>query len=267
MVQEQRPFFRRPADEHVRVWRYMDLTKFEWMLHNRALYFANAPTLNDPYEGYYTKTMAPSKESEDIFVRNMCARKNSPFSIASADHQKRLRTEYRRLLKDLKVITDLFYISCWHMNEEEEESSAMWKLYTSHGDSVCVTSTYQQLSLALPDNCYLGCVNYIDYRKDMFDVYEYLNFVVHKRKSFEHESEVRAVINNAASLATLKPPYIPINDKRGILVRIDLARVINEVYVSPDAKPEFLEVVKQLISSHDLAVPIKRSEVNERPTY
>ncbi len=262
MVKEQPPFFRRPTNQHVAVWRYMDFTKFVWMLDNKALYFPNALTLNDPYEGYYTEGMAPSKKSEEIFIRMMLARENSPSSIARKDHRE-LRGLYRYFLKDLKVTTELFYVSCWHMNEEE--SSAMWKLYTSRGDSVCVKSTYKQLSQELPEDCYLGCVNYIDYKTDMFDVFYYLNFVVHKRKSFEHEKEVRAVINNGT--ITGKPPYPPINDRKGIVVPIDLAHVINEVYVNPAAKPPFLEEVRQLISTHNLAIPVKQSEVNAPPKY
>jgi hypothetical protein len=268
MVQKQRPFFRSPADENVPVWRYMDLTKFVWMLHNRALYFPNVLTMNDPYEGYYTQGLAPSKESEEIFIRNMCARESGTFSVESEDHRESLRAFYRRFLEGLKVTTELFYVSCWHMNEEE--SSAMWKLYTSHGDSVCVRSTYQQLSQELPDDCYLGCVNYINYKTDMFDVYEFLNFVVHKRKSFEHEREVRAVINNALTLTATgmyQPPYPAVNDRKAIVVPINLPRLINEVYVSPDAKPPFLDVVQQLISTYGLDVPVNQSEVNAPPAY
>lgn len=268
MAQKQRPFFRSPVNEHVPVWRYMDLTKFVWMLHSSALYFPNALTMNDPYEGYYTQGMAPSKESEEIFIRNMCAMEDGIFSIENEEHRESLRGQYRRFLGGLKVTTELFYVSCWHMNEEE--SSAMWKLYTSHGDSVCVKSTYQQLSGELPDDCYLGCVNYIDYRTDMFDVYEYLNFVVHKRISFAHEREVRAVINNALRLTAsgkYVAPYPPVGGRKGIVVPINLTRVINEVYVSPDAKPPFLGVVQQLISKYGLDVPVKQSEVNAPPAY
>ena len=265
MVRQQPPYFRCPANEHIPVWRYIDLTKFEWMLQNKALYFPSAATMNDSYEGHYTRMMAPSKEAEEIFIRKMLARKDSPWSIEREDHLASLRRAYRNLLNvDLKGIRERFYISCWHMNEEE--SSAMWKLYTSREDSVCVRSTYQQLSQELPSDCYLGCVNYMDFERDMFDVYEFLNFVVHKRRAFEHEKEVRAVINNTGSL-TGEPPYPPVKDGKGIVVPIDLARIINEVRVSPDAKSPFLQEVQHLISIHGLAVPVKPSEVNAPPAY
>jgi len=243
----------------------MDLTKFVWMLHRRALYLSRASAMNDPYEGYYTQKMAPSEESEERFVRMMLSRRTHP-PLDEQTTVNELRSFYRRFLnKDgLKVTTDVFYVSCWHMNEEE--SSAMWKLYTSHGDSVCVKSTYNQLSQELPEHCYLGCINYIDFQAEIFDVYDFLNFVVHKRKSFEHERELRAVIN-IGEATNRGLSYTLINDSNAVVVPINLSRVVNEVYVSPDAKPPFLEVVQQLISKYDLDVPVKQSEVNAPPAY
>lgn len=265
MVREQPTFFRPPLNEDVPVWRYMDLTKLLWMLQNKALYFPSAPTMNDPYEGHYTQALTPSKKSEEAFIQMMCGRPNSPFSVDREDHRESLRARFRIHLKeDLPGIAERFYVSCWHMNEEE--SAAMWKLYTSHGDSICVRSTYRQLSQELPDDCYWGCVNYIDYKADVFDVYEFLNFVVHKRKSFEHEREARAVINNTPVL-TAEPPYPSVNGGKGIVVPMELACVLNEVYVSPDAKAPFREIVQQLIKTYGLDVPVKPSEVNAPPAY
>lgn len=51
MARENPPFFKPPANALVRVWRYMDLKKFVWMLDNKALYFPRVTTMNDPYEG------------------------------------------------------------------------------------------------------------------------------------------------------------------------------------------------------------------------
>src|SRR4051794_14031371 len=119
MVREQPAFFRPPLDADVSVWRYMDLTKFLWMLQNKALYFASVPTMNDRYEGHYPQPLAPSEKSEEAFIRRMCERPNSPFSIDREDHREALRTRFRNHLKeDLPGIAERFYVSCWHMNEE-----------------------------------------------------------------------------------------------------------------------------------------------------
>ena len=60
------------------------------------------------------------------------------------------------------------FISCWHANKHE--SQAMWKLYTSMNDSICIRSMYKRLWDCLPEKeCYLGEVKYIDYDLDAFD--------------------------------------------------------------------------------------------------
>ena len=65
---ERHPSFPPPPDPHVPVWRYMDLTKFVWMLQMKALYFCRADRLGDPYEGYYTAPMAAGTEAFVRFV-------------------------------------------------------------------------------------------------------------------------------------------------------------------------------------------------------
>ena len=41
----------------VKIWRYMDLAKFLSLLSNEALYFACPSELDDPYEGFYPKSL------------------------------------------------------------------------------------------------------------------------------------------------------------------------------------------------------------------
>ena len=50
--------FPAPLDQTVSLWRYMNLSKFVWMLQKKALYFCRCDLLGDPYEGYYPKTLA-----------------------------------------------------------------------------------------------------------------------------------------------------------------------------------------------------------------
>src|SRR4029078_7222575 len=84
------------------------------------------------------------------------------------------------------------FVNCWHMNEAE--SSAMWKLHTSQDESICLRSTYEPLADLLPHECMLGQVKDINDMTDTIDMGNMLNYIVHKRKSFEHEREVRAVV-------------------------------------------------------------------------
>ena len=45
---EAHPVFEPPDDEHVRVWRYTDYTKFVSMLETSSIYFPRADLLADP---------------------------------------------------------------------------------------------------------------------------------------------------------------------------------------------------------------------------
>ena len=77
----------------------------------------------------------------------------------------------------------------------------MWKLYTSHGESICVRTTFKILAEELPSECMIGCVRYIDYDKSVIDMSNGLNYVMHKRDTFQHEREVRSVIQRRSRLS------------------------------------------------------------------
>ena len=50
------PDFQLPPGAAQRIWRYMDFTKFVSMLDSGGLFFAQAATLEDPFEGSFTVT-------------------------------------------------------------------------------------------------------------------------------------------------------------------------------------------------------------------
>ena len=49
------PVFVQPESEDVRVWRYMDFTKFVSFIDSRRLYFTRADKFDDPFEGSWPK--------------------------------------------------------------------------------------------------------------------------------------------------------------------------------------------------------------------
>ncbi len=60
------PCFPQPGDATAKVWRYMDLPKFIWLLKHSQLYMSRLDRLGDPYEGSLTsKTM----KGIDLFLR------------------------------------------------------------------------------------------------------------------------------------------------------------------------------------------------------
>jgi hypothetical protein len=243
--------FRRPRTRTFRsgaTWTY----KFVWMLQAQALYFCRADRLRDPYEGYYTAPMA----SAEAFVRFVRGH-DETIDEESAGNL------YRQLLKQVRRQTILYYVSCWRMNEDE--SPAMWKLYTPHGESIAVRSTYEALCAALPQqHCYVGCVQYIDYGADYIPIENMFNYIMHKRRSFAHERELRALTRTSPGQ---QPPFQVADEGGGVIVPIRLGNVFDAVFVSPDSKPPFLEVVQGLTKVYGLDVPVRPSGVDAPPAY
>src|SRR5262245_61926723 len=181
------PAFSQPSDNSISVWRYMDLSKFIWMIQRNALYFRRSDLMGDPFEGHYTKAIADQEEEYIRTLESNTAVMSVPYAIDTAREVFRANTI--NLPKQLK---EKYFVNCWHMNEEE--SAAMWKLYTSQNESICIRSKYKTLGGLLPEESLFGIVQYIDYRKDRFDTNDLWNYIIHKRKSFEHEREIRAAI-------------------------------------------------------------------------
>jgi hypothetical protein len=250
------PVFKPPANESISVWRYMNLSKFIWMIQRKALYFCRSDKLG-PFEGHYTKAIA---EQKDEYVRTLQA--NSQFAaLPAAAHPLDMALEVFRLhtMELPKQLKQKYFVSCWHMSEEESE--AMWKLYTSQDESICIRSKYTTLAELLPKESLLGCVQYIDYRKDRFDTNEMWSYIIHKWKSFEHEREIRAVIYGSDTC-----PFESVGG-RGLIVPIDTIGLIEEIFVSPASQSSLLEVIEGLVKKYELKAPVLKSRVHAEPEY
>jgi hypothetical protein len=136
------------------------------------------------------------------------------------------------------------------------------KLYTSNDEAICIKSTFSKLANALPEQTFCGAVRYIDFKTDLIDPGSSLEFIMHKRLSFAHEREVRAVI---WAVGDRKDAFRLIGDY-GLEVPVDL-NMVEEVYVSPSSTDTFREVVESLLQKFSLAVPVLQSTVNAPPAY
>jgi hypothetical protein len=249
--------FKQPLDEGISVWRYMDLSKFIWMIQRDALFFCRSDSLGDPFEGHYTKVIA---DQEEEYIKTLQA--NNQFAaIPAAVHAVEMAREVFRVntLELPKQLKQKYFVSCWHMNEEE--SPAMWKLYTSQNESICIRSKYKTLANLLPEESLLGCVGYINYHRDSFDTTEMWSYIIHKRKSFEHEREIRAAIYRGEAC-----PFEAV-DGKGLVVPINVAELIEEIFVSPTAQSPLSEVVTGLAEKYGLSARVLESRVNEEPAW
>ena len=52
---EKHPVFTAPTNENIKIWRYMDFTKFLSFIDKKTLFFTRVDQLEDKFEGRFTK--------------------------------------------------------------------------------------------------------------------------------------------------------------------------------------------------------------------
>jgi len=243
-AERNHPVFREPDNLNVRIWRYMDFTKFVSLLDLHALYFARSDLLGDLFEGAMPR---------DNFRFHSLLYPGLP---VTAETIKRL-SERRELFR--KQI----YVNCWHMNERE--SAAMWNLYVRSNEAIAVQSTYERLHTCLPPHVYVGAVQYIDYENDFLPEDDLLRPFIHKRKSFEHERELRVIISLEPEDEETWVGYTV--GSIGRTVSIKLEDLVEKVYVAPTSPAWFADLVRSVMSKYKLDKPVVLSCLDEKPVF
>lgn len=238
-AQIQHPSFPQPENREMRLWRYMDFTKFVALISSANLFFCRADLFRDPFEGSYSKV-------------NLSMRPEIYKDIPGTES---ILTQMSDFYKRVRGLT---FINCWHANEYE--SAAMWDLYAKTNEAVAIETTYEKLQNILPNEAFLGCVKYIDYETDWLPEGNSFNPFMHKRKSFEHEREVRSVIQEIKGNNTDAQPS-------GISVPIVLDEMISSIHVAPTAPDWFADLVTEVSAKYDLTIGVKRSDLYSDPVF
>ena len=244
--------FIEPDNPNQKIWRYMDFTKFVDLLNSEELYFTRPDKFEDPFEGSLTQaTVRYILENFD----------GTPEQRAHVQHQLT-----NGIYKNAS--TYLYGVNCWHINEHE--SAGMWRLYLKSNEGIAIQTSYAKLKQALmpsPLTCYLGVVNYIDYDNDITGSDNLFIPLVHKRKHFEHENEVRAVAPIAYNLPQRGNPRTPDQLHPGIKVGVSLKELIERVYVSPNSPPWLSQLVRDTCQKFGFDFEVVNSRLSERPSY
>lgn len=242
------------------LWRFMDLAKFISLLKERALYLTRVDQFNDPFECAIGQI--EQKPKYDAYYLNFCkyAIATSPREEGQeAPSEDYIQKQAERLFKELSEANQRhrysIFVNCWHKNSVESE--AMWNLYVKDmSQGVAIQTTYERLYNALnkEPSLAIGEVNYVDYSKGtiyMNDVHWY------KRKSFEHEREVRVVRFNPRAQ----------HDCYGVFYPVDLDVLIEKIYVSPLAQTWFVNIVSDVLERYGIKKEIVTSRLNAEAFY
>lgn len=225
------------------------------MLDRQCLFFARATLLGDPFEASSTKMMVAGREY---------MRANRATDPALAAYKDLPETFFTQMGDTYKKMVQNYLVSCWHMNEHE--SAAMWRAYSSSNEAVCIRSTYRRLRLCLPQYVMVGEVNYIDYDTGGFSIGNMLNFIMHKRLSFAHERELRAIFWEMIGYPEAQH-HKPQIEPSGLAIKVDIPALIESVYVSPTAAPWFANLVGAMTTKCGFALPVRQSALSEAPLY
>jgi hypothetical protein len=150
----------------------------------------------------------------------------------------------------------------------------MWQVYQEKGKEVAIKSTFSDFQKALQSEVdAIGEVEYIyydeRYEKDM--EVNILSPFFYKRKSFEEESEFRAIVSD------FEPPdgkpvgnelvrAVDSNSSSGKPVYINKEQLINEVYISPVAGDWLKKLVKNVLRTYRMSdIPVQYSRIHQDP--
>jgi hypothetical protein len=236
------PSISTPPDETV-VWRYMNLEKLLGLLCERSLFLCRLDGFRDPWEGRWPKSAMDS---------------------ARANWGK-LAEDFLSLSKWLRTA---LFVNCWHANEHE--SAALWEIYSGNA-GLAIKSTCGRLKSAIKTDktFFLGEVNYCDYSHcDIPVSSNMLTFAFLKRKSFEHEREVRVLIcdfpDDGSKVDCSKAPEAAEN----VWLPVDVQAMIETLYISPTAPPWYLPYVCELLTNFGLpGIRVENSQLYSNNVY
>lgn len=255
--------------DNTTLWRYMDLSAFLHMLLTSSLHFSRTCQLPDPWEG-------------------------KPSSAVRAYLQHIAEGAVADVIVDklFRFYSESAAISCWHRNCSE--SIAMWKLYTKGNDGIAIRTTVGKLKRAVtvvPQQVLIAEVKYTDFSLTILEdasqtplppvhgpnnEWSLPYTLFEKRSVYEHEREVRAVIDYGSAflfreLKRASEPnfqgleFPPDGPKEGVLIPVNLPTFIEQIVVAPTYPEWAKNSLDQVIASFGIPIAAEYSKAFVKP--
>ena len=242
---EEYLLFEKPKNENIKIWRYMDFTKFVSLLDKKALFFPTVEKLGDPFEGSISKV---------------------EMKFRMLDYEDDSKKDLGTLSMTYKKARRFVAINSWYMSPYE--SAGLWKLYLRSNEGIAIQSTFNRLknSFRLTNyQVYIGKVKYIDYERDLMPDRSILFRFMCKRNSFKHEKELRALVLNV--LEVKNKDYVRTISNDGLYIKVDLNELIDKVYLAPTTPKWQNKLVKSIMKKYELRKEILPSNLDAMPFY
>lgn len=228
-----------------RIWRYTDLAKTIHLLAAKTLHFTRIDQFDDRFEGSYP-------------VQNL----------------KDWESQYPKV-GDFNCWRKFGCVSCWY--EADNESAAMWELYSKGHQGIAILSTKDRLKESLEsDQPFCENVKYIDFLREKASIKTPLDVFLYKRTEFNYEQEYRAVLFKLPQSDGCDngiPRYGSVEKQAGFPehgkdIPVDPEVLIENLVLSPYAKPWYRELVEEVLSKYGVNTSIlAESELAADPVY
>jgi hypothetical protein len=229
-----------------RVWRYLDLWKFEHILQNSALYFRRADKLSDTGEGRLSAQGIRGTLPSDVAFTTAYNIKDQGHAIDMAAHE---------------TTRGCMFINCWNIDDAED--ARMWAEYTTCPESVAISTTFERLLATVPaKELNISRVKYIDDSTPRGEFFHTTPFF-YKDKKFSFEKELRLV------RPLLMDEQVLVEDEKdfGKLVAVDATRMLDRIVANKNIPEPVLDHVRQLATKYCDSAEVLRSALEPRILY
>jgi hypothetical protein len=224
------------------IWRYVSLAGLVSILSTETLFFCRADGLGDPFEGALSNV--------DVATLQQLERE---YKISGS------------IVDFLRGIRKYVAMSCWHINETE--SAAMWNLYSERA-GIAIQSSVLCLKEALArhsnDKIYIGQVEYYNYGSDSLPFGNITYPFFCKRRCFEHERELRALLLRIPKAAH-QMSFSEETMGSGVPVKINVHSMIQTLHIAPGSPEWVFAAVHAIIERFELDRPLLSSELDSTP--
>lgn len=246
-------------DDEATLWRYMDLSRLLSIIERKQLWFSRADHLGDPYEGSLTEVR---REKRDNMLKGLreFTREQEDWTSIEKDEETLLSEEMNKKKRERKWV----FVNCWHLNEKE--SAAMWELYAKSNDAIAIKSTFQRLLGSVHSNkedISALKIRYIDFGEDDMIQGDSTLKYLYKRRSFEHERELRLLFWDVPDLSEIDEQRPP-----GQYIDAKLELLIDEIRIAPTAPGWFADTVGRILDTYGFDNQIvSQSDLADDPLF
>ena len=295
------------------LWRYMNFTKLASLLLSDNLFFPSIALLreDDSFEGSVPPRNFSHRDWNDISDVPKNDVLSEELKNSSSDEERKKNFNTARFVREIDIITHRSRIhttavSCWHRNDGE--SAAMWAIYTGLGEGIAITTSIERMKKAFSgtqQKIYPKLVRYEEFLPESSSsLTRSLNYKEHgayiKRKSFEHEKELRLVVYEACGntsagsimkqhLGYFSYPYQDFNhynfreieeriekdllntenntnSSKGASVNLTAVDLIENIKISPSSPDWLLDITRKFVSKFGISpILVSRSNILTAP--